>query len=122
MVDVLFGGGRRYFERWNFMNNKTLQEELGWKTVIGNATEFNRREFTGDDLPIMAVMSDGSFPYYLDRLTDEDPNNEIKSHTDLLDMSKIAIDVLDDKFHDEGFFLMIEGSEIDLCGHDKYVL
>ena len=40
MLDILFGGGRRYFERWDFFHNQTMHEEYGWNKVTDNTTEF----------------------------------------------------------------------------------
>ena len=40
MLDILFGGGRRYFERWGFFDNATMWDEYGWNTVTKNSTKF----------------------------------------------------------------------------------
>lgn len=40
MLDVMFGGGRKYFERWGFFHNSTMWEKYGWNTVTDNTTQF----------------------------------------------------------------------------------
>jgi len=57
-------------------------------------------------------------PYYLDRQHLD--ANTYYDYPGLLDMAKQTINTLDKKYgNNEGFFVMVEGSRIDQCGHDN---
>ncbi len=99
-LDVVFGGGfsvvtdeiKEYFKRKN-------------TTFIGkNLTTF--REFSGNN-PVWALFADRDMSYDLDRNPEKQPS--------LSEMTKKAIDLLDEK--ENGFFLMIEGSRVDMAAH-----
>ena len=57
-----------------------------------------------------------------DDLFYNDSIDGVKEYPDLLDMSQKAINLLSTKYEDEGFFLMIEASQVDLCGHDNDIV
>ena len=67
------------------------------------------------------ISADGSFPYYLDRIHGDVYLNDSmvgeEEYPTLMQMSEKAINLLSTKYKDEGFFLLIEASEVDLCGH-----
>ena len=58
MLDVLFGGGRRYFERWGFFDNDSIWDEYGWNTVTDNTTEFiqDLDYIDIDEMPYMGLF------------------------------------------------------------------
>ena len=64
-----------------------------------------------EDLPVVGLFADNEIPFYLDLLHSDN------DQPSLLDMSRISIDLLNKTYNEEGFFMMIEGSSIDLCGH-----
>lgn len=103
-VDLLIGGGKKYFERRS-SDNRNLSEELRKKgyEVTGSAEnelkdyrfkERNTVFFTAEDHPLPADQGRDYLPL----------------------AGKIAPRFLKKK-SDKGFFLMIEGSQIDWGGH-----
>lgn len=107
-VDVILGGGRDMF----------LPESEGGKQPQRNLVEeaksagydyiTNRREIgnvTGDQILGLFAMSD--LKYEIDRDKQNVPS--------LAEMTKLAVDTLSK--NDKGFFLMVEGSQIDWAGH-----
>ena len=58
MLDILFGGGRRYFERWGFFDNETMWAQYGWNTVTKNSTKFLEELDMIDtsEMPYMALF------------------------------------------------------------------
>lgn len=83
--------------------------------MLDTAAEFDNLSVA--DLPAIGLFSSNHFPYYLDRL-----NGANSSIPDLRSMSEKAIALLDEKYSEQGFFLMIEGSKIDSCGHDNDIV
>ncbi|VDO69187.1 unnamed protein product [Haemonchus placei] len=67
----------------------------------------NAQEFSG-------IFSDSHFPYYL-----EEKLGNKKTVPRLHEMTKKAIEVL--QKDDQGFFLMVEGGEIDLAEHENWM-
>lgn len=97
-VDVLFGGGRHFFN--NRKDNRNLLKEMEQKgyQVMTSAADFmatNKRK-------VMAVVEDGQIAV-APRRGDVFQNAAIK-----------ALDLLNNK---NGFFAMLEGSRIDDMGH-----
>ncbi|MGR5068904.1 alkaline phosphatase [Vibrio alfacsensis] len=97
-VDLLLGGGVRYFER----EDRNLAEEFkqqGYQYL---------KDFEAlpslQTLPALGLFADKAFPFALD----ENP-------TRLEVMTNKALSLL--QRTDNGFFVMIEGSQIDWCGH-----
>lgn len=108
-VDVLFGGGTRYFlpqslggSREDDRNLLGEAEEKGYRVV---------RDRAGFDTlgaaPALALFSRSHMAYEIDR----DPATE----PSLAEMTAKAIELLDDD--PDGFFLMVEGSRIDHAAH-----
>lgn len=115
MLDILFGGGRKYFEQWGFFQNKSIwNDKYGWNTVTDDGANFiqNLEEINIAQMPFMALFADETFPFYLDRIND----NKTQYPT-LMDMSKKAINLLNAKYEKDGFFLLVEASKVDTCGH-----
>lgn len=143
-VDLMFGGGICHFlpnttdgscrsddvDLWNVSTKK-----YGWKTVLRERTDFDKLSNTADLLPLIGLftpdvriylwflvcmtykvspnssMSMQHMSYEIDRNNDTEPS--------LLEMSEKALGILKASTanSDKGFFLMIEGSRIDMAAH-----
>lgn len=104
-VDVLLGGGLKNFVR----KDRNLTEEF---KKDGYSYVTNRNELLNDkNSKILGLFADGGMDKMIDR-SEDTPSLE--------DMTKSAIDHLSkDK---DGFFLMVEGSQIDWAGHDNDIV
>lgn len=104
-VDVLLGGGLSNFVR----SDRNLTEEF---KKAGYSYVTNKSELLSDkNTQVLGLFATGGLPKMIDRPA-ETPSLE--------DMTKSAIDRLNkDK---DGFFLMIEGSQIDWAGHDNDIV
>eukprot|EP01084_Bolivina_argentea_P234649 395038_1 len=131
MIDLMLGGGRKFWDSWEFTTDKTIQSQYGWNTVTNDSESFlsdlRGDSLTGSQLPYMGLFADYNFPYYLDRLNghiyEEDLDNiGASGYPDLKQMSEGAIKLLSDAYSDEGFFLMVEASEIDHAGHHNDIV
>ncbi|GAB5593525.1 vacuolar alkaline phosphatase [Umbelopsis nana] len=118
-VDLMFGGGRCQFitnqtQGGCRLDNRNLLQEAtskyGWKTVLDSRKDFDA---LADDaeLPLMGLYTPDHMSYSIDR----DP----KVEPSLAEMSKKALALLSNasKEKNTGFFLMIEGSRIDMAAH-----
>jgi len=104
-VEILIGGGQKSFERRK-MDDRNLSEELranGYKVVSFVDKEIDEIDMTGVE-KLMYYTADGS------------PLPVSQGRDYLKPASNLAIDHLD-KSNEDGFFLMIEGSQIDWGGH-----
>ncbi|KAI9244111.1 alkaline-phosphatase-like protein [Phascolomyces articulosus] len=115
-VDLMFGGGYCHFlpkgthgscrkdDRDLF---KEAQEKHGWQTVFYN----NRTAFDNEtiELPAIALFADDHMDYEIDRDPAKQPS--------LTEMADKALTLLSGS--EEGFFLMIEGSRIDMAAHSN---
>jgi alkaline phosphatase len=107
-VDILFGGGWSYFipksEQGSRRNDERdlLGELRGKMKVIRTPGEF--RDF-GSDKAAAALFASGA----MDRAKSRQPS--------LAALTKKALEILAKS--EKGFFLLIEGSQIDLAGHDN---
>lgn len=104
-VDVLLGGGLRNFLR----NDRNLTEEF---QKDGYSYVTNKEELLEDtNDQILGLFANGGLPKMIDR-TEETPSLE--------EMTNAAISRLSqDK---DGFFLMVEGSQVDWAGHDNDIV
>lgn len=104
-VDVLLGGGSDYFNR----KDRNLTEEF---KKDGFSYVTNKKDMLNDNnSQILGLFAPGGMPKMIDR-TDDIPSLE--------DMTKTAINKLSkDK---DGFFLLVEGSQIDWAAHDNDVV
>ncbi len=99
-VDVLLGGGKKYFVR----KDRNVVEEfasLGYQ-VVSNKNEL----LSADSSRLLGLFADLQFKKMLDRKSDT---------PSLADMTKVALKALSN--NEKGFFLMVEGSLIDWAGH-----
>lgn len=121
-VDLMFGGGACEFtsnttEGSCRLDNRDLfteaQEEFGWDVIHGKGSrdKFNALEADDVQLPLMALFAPHHMDYEIDRKPAEQPA--------LHEMVKKALSILKTKSkeQDTGFFLMIEGSRIDMAAH-----
>ena len=98
-VDLLIGGGRKHFtDREDGRNLIDEMRDSGWSYYDTLSDNINRSE------KIMILAAQKHLPIYSER----------KSF--LPDAVSFALENLK---NDNGFFLMIEGSQIDFAGHDK---
>lgn len=105
-IDVLLGGGTKHFIR----SDRNLTEEFkreGYHYVT------NRSELLADNNhpQLLGLFSEQELPKMLDR-TDQTPS--------LKEMTTAALNRLSQ--NDKGFFLMVEGSQIDWGGHDNDIV
>ncbi|MCH1624185.1 alkaline phosphatase [Fredinandcohnia sp. SECRCQ15] len=104
-IDVLLGGGTDLFIRQNRNLVKEFQKD-GFKYVT------NRNEL----LKLKSGKALGLFaPAGMPKMVDRD-----KDVPSLEEMTKSAINLL--KQDKDGFFLMVEGSQIDWAGHDNDIV
>jgi alkaline phosphatase len=108
-VNVLFGGGEEYFlprsdgrSKRNDQKNLTEQARKTGYLYVRNAEE----------------LRDANNPYILG-LFQLGPLTSIAPEPNLADLTAKAIDILDRSGSSRGFFLMIEGSQIDIACHDN---
>ncbi|MBP57756.1 MULTISPECIES: alkaline phosphatase [Idiomarina] len=96
--DVMLGGGQSYFDR-DDKNWLDILPEHGMQIV----TDMEQLESV-DTAPVMGLFAEKGLPYAIDGDVDA-----------LANMTRTALRLLDKK--QQPFALMIEGSEIDWCGH-----
>eukprot|EP00842_Homolaphlyctis_polyrhiza_P000766 jgi/Hompol1/1690/HPOL_001422-RA len=117
-VDLMFGGGLCHFIpntsstscRPDGLDVLGLAEQSGWK--IGTTRGFfDSIEAKQSSLPVLALFTPDHMSYNIDRDPAVEPS--------LVEMASKAMDVLHaaSRKHNTGFFLMIEGSRIDMAGH-----
>ncbi|QHE54090.1 alkaline phosphatase [Pontibacillus sp. HMF3514] len=104
-IDVILGGGTKYFDRDDRDLTKEFQED-GYSYVT------NEEELMNDDNEqVLGLFAKKGLPKMIDR-TEEIPSLEEMTNSALDRLSK-------DK---DGFFLMVEGSQIDWAGHGNDVV
>lgn len=96
--DVMLGGGQSYFNR-DDKNWLDVLPEHGMQ-VVTDMQKLNSVETT----PVMGLFAEKGLPFAIDGDVDA-----------LANMTRTALRLLDKK--QQPFALMIEGSEIDWCGH-----
>lgn len=99
-VDVLFGGGLDHFSPSN--KPSCLPKLQARMTVVTTAEEFRG---LGAPERAAALLYGGHPPYAAER------------DVSLKELTKKAIEIL--SLDDDGFFLMVEGSQIDWAGHQN---
>lgn len=104
-VDVLLGGGTDLFER----QDRNLTEEFE-KDGYSYVTD-REALLANDDEQVLGLFAPAGLPKMIDRE---------ESVPSLEEMTTSAIDRLEkDK---DGFFLMVEGSQVDWAGHDNDIV
>ncbi|KAJ2956829.1 hypothetical protein NQZ79_g7339 [Umbelopsis isabellina] len=121
IVDLMFGGGS-----CQFLTNQTTggcrkddrdlfseaKDKYGWKTILHSREQFD--DLTEDSqLPLMGLYTPDHMSYNIDRDPEKEPS--------LAEMSKKALSILSkaSKKENKGFFLLIEGSRIDMAAHSN---
>ncbi len=104
-VDFFVGGGKKYFDRRN-LDDADLIKELQAKGYY--ISDFFQKDFS--DLTINPKKKFGYFT------ADDEPIPFMQGRDYLVEATKAATNFLS-KHDDKGFFLMIEGSQIDWGGH-----
>jgi len=100
-VDLMFGGGTDYFIREDRnLVNEFLNNNYQYADTLGNINTITQ-------IPAIGLFDNIGLPYAID---------STKNHLEV--MTKKALNLVD-KQSDNGFFMMIEGSQIDWCGHNN---
>ncbi|KAN0045209.1 hypothetical protein ACTA71_005586 [Dictyostelium dimigraforme] len=105
-IDVILGGGKQYF------SNKTLQDAVSSKynySYVENKQDMEQVE-SGR---ILGLFADYNIPWEIDRLRDP---VLLSTKPSLQEMTTKALDLISQN-NDNGFFLMVEGSKIDVAAH-----
>ncbi|GAK07943.1 alkaline phosphatase [Geomicrobium sp. JCM 19038] len=105
-TDVLFGGGRTYFDDRD--DNRDLLAEanqLGYE-FIEDVDDLQRIDGTNK---VLGLFHDSHLSFELDREDTKEPSLEL--------MTEVAIEKLSKT--NDGFFLVVEGGRIDHAGHDN---
>lgn len=103
-VDVLLGGGSKYFGKENGNLDEKFKKD-GYD-VVSNKNELNQ----SSKKQVLGLFSEEDMPLQIDA-----PN----SNPLLVDMEKSALSKLEK--NDKGFFLMVEGASIDKSAHPNDV-
>jgi len=104
-IDFFIGGGKKYFDRRESDERNVYQE-------LEDAGYF-MSDYFKEDLRKVKPDPSRSFGYFT---ADDDPLPKLNGRDYLIDASKKAAEFLRERGPD-GFFLMIEGSQIDWGGH-----
>lgn len=113
-IDVLLGGGKNNFlpesAGGNQEETNVLQqaEEQGYQ-LIENRNQLLEADIDLENENLLGLFADDAMSPELHRDTEEEPS--------LAEMTQTAIDTLNKD--EDGFFLMVEGSQIDWAGHDN---
>ncbi|KAJ3302785.1 hypothetical protein HDU76_005471, partial [Blyttiomyces sp. JEL0837] len=118
-VDLMFGGGMCFFKprsgsgscRTDDLDPMEFAKESKW-AVVESFSEWNAIE-ANVKLPLLALLESDHLPYEIDRNPATQPS--------LVEMAMKAIGILDKATSKkkQGFFLMIEGSRIDMAAHSN---
>ncbi|MEL7422814.1 MAG: alkaline phosphatase [Bacteroidota bacterium] len=104
-IDLFIGGGKKYFDRRK--DNRDLLKELSSKGYyVSSYFEQKLTDLRPNPNKNLAFLT-----------ADSDPLTYEQGRTYLKPASEIACDFLDKRGAQGGFFLMIEGSQIDWGGH-----
>jgi len=104
-VDVMLGGGLSNFVR----QDRNLTEEF---EKAGYSYVTNRSQMLNDkNEKVLGLFAPGGLPKMIDRE---------ESTPSLADMTNSAIERLNK--NQDGFFLMVEGSQVDWAGHDNDIV
>ena len=110
-VDIFIGGGKKFFDRRD--DERNILEELGDKYQVSHFADQELKTFVIDQTKNFAYLTADGDPLPVDQGRDY-----------LIDAATISTSFLD-KRSPEGFFLMVEGSQIDWGGHankTEYIL
>lgn len=105
-VDFLIGGGLRYFNRRK-NDNRDLVKELQRKNYVVTT-------FLDNTLNASSMRYDKNFIYFA---ADSDPLPVMHGRNYLPYATRMAMTFLQKHNEDKGFFLLVEGSQIDWANH-----
>ena len=105
-IDLFIGGGKKYFDRRE-KDERNLYTEM-------EANNYYVSDYFKEDLGDIKFDVKKNFAYFT---ADDDPLPVSQGRDYLFGASKIAAGFLKARAGDNGFFLMIEGSQIDWGGH-----
>lgn len=106
-VDFFAGGGKKFFDRRK-KDDRNLIAELEAKGYVMD-------NFLSDETATRMKLEEAEKFGYL--TADEDPLPSFQGRDYLPGMSMNAVNFLDNRSGEDGFFLMIESSQIDWGGH-----
>ena len=106
-IDFFVGGGKKYFDR-RTVDNRNLYQELEAKGYT--VSDYFKEGFPDGDL----IDYSRNFAYFT---ADNEPLPYTKGRDYLVPVTKVAPEFLKQHNEGSGFFLMIEGSQIDWGGH-----
>ncbi|CAG8703675.1 7361_t:CDS:10, partial [Dentiscutata erythropus] len=119
-VDLMMGGGRCYFLP-NSTTDSCRSDELdliaeakkSGFTYFSSRKEFDNIDPKSQSIPLLGLFTLDHMSYEIDRIPTDEPS--------LKEMSEKAIRILEAQTanSNKGFFLMIEGSRIDMAGHSN---
>jgi len=104
-IDLFIGGGKKFFERRE--DERNLSAELEAKGYVVT-------DFIESDLLNLDIDATKNFACYT---SEEQPLPVAQGRDYLPAVTRQSIEYLDKKAGDKGFFLMVEGSQIDWGGH-----
>ena len=105
-IDYFVGGGKRYFDRRS-KDDRNLIEEMQKAGYVVS-------DYFQEDFSDLKIDASSNFAYFT---ADDDPIPYSKGRDYLLNASAVGMDFLKAHGGDKGFFMMIEGSQIDWGGH-----
>lgn len=107
-VDVILGGGRDMFTLEKDGGNQTDRDLVAEAKDAGYEYVTEKSQLDSvEGNKVLGLFADAALTYDIDRVDQEQPS--------LTDMTEFAIDTLSKD--EDGFFLMVEGSQIDWAGH-----
>eukprot|EP01132_Coremiostelium_polycephalum_P003131 gene3131-3913_t len=113
-VDVILGGGKKFFTVPTMLNG---QNTTVLKSAIDNFNYTfvsNRDEMLKVNKgKILGLFDEGNIPYEIDRI-----KRNMTQYPTLQEMTTKALHLLNQN-NPNGFFLMVEGSKIDVAGHEN---
>ncbi|MEM1220184.1 MAG: alkaline phosphatase [Bacteroidota bacterium] len=108
-LDYVVGGGKKYFERRR-MDNRNLVSEWIRKG-------YTVKDYFGSDFPNYGRMNPKrNFVYFT---ADNQPVSNAAGRRYLPMATQLALPFLQEHNSEEGFFLLVEGSQIDWMGHSN---
>lgn len=105
-IDFMMGGGKRYFAQRE-RDDRNLYKELEKKNY--QVSDFFEKDFDN-----LVVKKDRNFAYFT---ANEEPLPKSQGRDYLPFATRTAVNFLKKKGEEKGFFLMVEGSQIDWGGH-----
>ena len=104
-IDLFIGGGKKYFDRRE-KDNRNLYRELQTKGYLVS-------DYLQEDLSNIKLNTERPFAYFT---ADAEPLSFQSGRDYLVPATRLSLPFLEKRSR-EGFFLMIEGSQIDWGGH-----